>query len=271
MVMAAELDEVVEAGRTAVRPVLDVVGIDGAGARAAGEAAATVAGLERATKRRRDAPAYQRARDAVRSGELGPLTHVFARRSTSAADARRLAGRVSVVQYLGIHDIDALLWIVGSPIVAVRAVGVRRRTDELRLDDAVLATLRFGNGAIGTLECSWLRPDGPAGVVAARMDVFGCDGVVEVTPYAPSVHVYRAGAVEAPIAAYGLEAGPHGEIASIYRDEVLSFLAAVRGRPDGGCTAEEGLEAVRVVEAIERSLRASGEEVEVFPDRPPVR
>jgi predicted dehydrogenase len=207
-------------------------------------------------------PAYQRARTAVAAGELGQLTHVFARRSTSASDAERLAGRVSVVAYLGIHDIDALMWVVGSPIVSARAVAVRRGMAAPDLDDAVVSTLRFANGAIGTLECSWLRPDGPAGVIGARMDVAGCDGVVEVTPYAPTVSVYRAGTVESETPAYALDRGAHGQIAGIYRDEVLSFLAKVRGGDDAGATGLEGLAAVRVVEAIERSLR-DGDEVSI--------
>src|SRR5215210_4206022 len=69
VVVAAELDEVVQARRATVRPVLDVVRVDGAVIRAAGEAAAAVAAAQRAAQRRRDAaslaPDAQRAAGAL--------------------------------------------------------------------------------------------------------------------------------------------------------------------------------------------------------------
>ena len=52
VVMAAQQDEVVEAGLAAVGPVVDMVGVDEAAGRAAGEAAARVAALERAAQGR---------------------------------------------------------------------------------------------------------------------------------------------------------------------------------------------------------------------------
>ena len=54
MVVGAEEGDVVEARLTTVRPVPDMVPIEMVFARAAGEAAAAIAPLERSTQRRRD-------------------------------------------------------------------------------------------------------------------------------------------------------------------------------------------------------------------------
>ncbi len=73
MVQAAQGDEVRELGLPAVGPVLDVVRVDIALVRATGEAAAAIAGVERAADRRGDAAGF--APDIERLAALG-LEHL---------------------------------------------------------------------------------------------------------------------------------------------------------------------------------------------------
>ncbi|HPL27914.1 MAG TPA: Gfo/Idh/MocA family oxidoreductase, partial [Anaerolineae bacterium] len=107
-------------------------------------------------------PNYGRARQAVRSGTLGDLVHVNARRNTSMGDAARLAGRTSITYYLGSHSVDTLQWVMNSPICEVTTISVQKALRHLGVDDTVLSLLRFQSGAIGALENSWIRPDGAA-------------------------------------------------------------------------------------------------------------
>lgn len=213
-------------------------------------------------------PAYVRAREAVQAAEIGEVVHAAARRNTSWTDALRLAGRTSVTYYLALHDIDVLQWIVGSPITSVRARGVRKAMARFGVDDTVLSLVEFGNGAIGTLEASWLRPDGPSGPKAQLLEVMGTQGMIEVTPAASSVDVYRANHVRMANQAYVFTPGADGRIPGIYRDEIAHFLDCIaRGRAPV-CGGPEALSAVLVADAIERSAMTSSEvRIKAMPQR----
>ena len=104
---------------------------------------------------RRHSPFMLAARAAVRDGLLGPLvavtaTTLFVKPSDyyDAAPWRRLPGGGPILINL-IHDIDALRMLVGE-VVAVQAMAsnhVRR----FEVEDTVAVSLRFGNGALGSM------------------------------------------------------------------------------------------------------------------------
>lgn len=53
----------------------------------------------------------------------------------------------------GIHSVDLLQWYVG-PVESVQSLSANIRHKELEVEDTIVSTLRFANGALGTLECS---------------------------------------------------------------------------------------------------------------------
>jgi UDP-N-acetylglucosamine 3-dehydrogenase len=207
-------------------------------------------------------PAYARARGAVKEGEIGEVVHAYTRRNTSWSEALRLHGRTSVTYYLAVHDIDALQWVIGSRIVSASARGVRKAMARFGVDDAVLSLVRFENGAIGILETSWLRPDGPSGPRAQLMEVMGTVGMIEVTPGAASFNLYTTNRTQANNQAYLFTPGPDGRIPGIYRDEIAHFLACISSGQPTVCGGREALSAVIVADAIERSA-ATGKEVQI--------
>jgi predicted dehydrogenase len=207
-------------------------------------------------------PAYGMAREAVRAGDIGDVVHTWVKRNTSVGDADRLRGRTSIVDYLGIHDIDALHWVTGQRIVNVTAYSVRNRMGTQGVDDAVQALLRFENGAIGTLECSWLRPNEASGSWGSAMSVWGTKGVIEVTPYATGFAIAAGGKSSGANQTYLTKVGPHGVMTGIYRDELSNFVESVRGRHTAACSGQEGLAAVCVADAIKESL-TTGSTVDV--------
>lgn len=63
---------------------------------------------------------------------------------------------VGVVTDLASHDIDAMNFILDSPVETVYAQVARRiHTSH---EDMILGTLRFANGAVGALDVNWLTP-----------------------------------------------------------------------------------------------------------------
>jgi predicted dehydrogenase len=53
----------------------------------------------------------------------------------------------------GIHSVDLLQWYMG-PVESVQSVTANVKHKGIEVEDTVVSTLKFANGALGTLECS---------------------------------------------------------------------------------------------------------------------
>ncbi len=53
----------------------------------------------------------------------------------------------------GIHSVDLLQWFMG-PVESVQSVAANIRHKGIEVEDTIVSTLRFANGALGTIECS---------------------------------------------------------------------------------------------------------------------
>ena len=53
----------------------------------------------------------------------------------------------------GIHSVDLLQWYMG-PVASVHSVAANVRHKGIEVEDTIVSTLKFANGALGTLECS---------------------------------------------------------------------------------------------------------------------
>lgn len=104
-------------------------------------------------------PRYAIVQSRVSAGELGTTLHVVTRRNNPVSFGRHLASRTTLPLYLSIHDLDAMQWIVGAPIVRVYAEGVSRGCTGAATIDAITATMRFADGSIGLHETTWALPE----------------------------------------------------------------------------------------------------------------
>jgi len=201
-------------------------------------------------------PSYGEAFKAVRSGKLGEVVHVGARRTTSISDAERLAGRVTITFYLGSHSVDVIQWIVGSPIVEVTSISASNVMKRFDVDDTVMSILRFENGAIGTLENSWIRPQGAGSRrLGASLVVMGTEGAVKVEPFQERINLYQHNYTEPMLPAYSFGPTAFDGIGGIYRDEFAHFIQCIRTGASPIVLPDQALSAIRVCEAIEQSIR----------------
>jgi predicted dehydrogenase len=197
--------------------------------------------------------------EAVQSGRLGEVVHVAVHRNTSIADTEQLRGRTSIVDYLGIHDIDVLEWVTGRRVVEVAAKAASLRMRKFGADDAVQALMCLDNGAIGTLECSWLRPNEADSQWGSGMAIWATDGALRVTPYAAGLTVAAEGRSAWSNQVYLTESTSGSPLGGLYRDELANFVAFVRGDDTPACSGIEGLRAVQVAAAMKTSLSAHGQ------------
>lgn len=71
----------------------------------------------------------------------------------------------------GIHSVDLLQWYMG-PVESVQSVAANIRHKNIEVEDTIVATLKFINGALGTIECSTAVFPG----ALKRIEVMGTGG-----------------------------------------------------------------------------------------------
>mgnify|MGYP005714178449 CR=1 FL=1 len=101
--------------------------------------------------------------ETARAGRFGQLTFVQAQgpwwRDQAYYDTSEWKGTWSLdgggaLMNQGIHSVDLLQWIVGSPVEEVSGRIATLAHERIEVEDTAAATLRFANGALGTLACT---------------------------------------------------------------------------------------------------------------------
>jgi len=98
-------------------------------------------------------PAIAAVKRHLQEGQYGDLVTATARRVSSFPGRVRDIG---VVMDLGVHEIDVLRFLVGSPVESVFALGGRKLHGNF--EDHANVLLRFQNGVHGFVEVNWLTP-----------------------------------------------------------------------------------------------------------------
>jgi predicted dehydrogenase len=159
---------------------------------------------------------------------------------------------------LGVHWIDLFRWLLGDEVRAVSGCNVKVNT-EYDIEDNSFAHLRFAGGAVVALDISYTVPDSfPHGrdlYIALR----GTRGVISWAPaYEGQKDILFACSDAAGASArqqsreFELEQvkGYSGIMGLEY---VRAFVGAVRRNAEPPVTGEDGVAALRVVEAVYRS------------------
>ena len=196
-------------------------------------------------------PRYVQVYAAAAPERLGEPIHVRAKRNGVRSTARRLGGASSILFYMGVHDIDAMQWIVRSRIARVYA----QKRDVLGTgnEDALYAVVNFENGAIGSLDYSWAWPDGLMNGYRAAFEIVGtraaaCLDVTDQGFYTVTDERTAGGDTH-------LWPEINGRIVGDLADEIAHFVeATLAGRPYAQ-HHREALDAIPVLDALAESAR----------------
>jgi predicted dehydrogenase len=157
---------------------------------------------------------------------------------------------VDVVQDLMIHDLDLVLHMVQSEIREIRASGAPVLSGKV---DIASARIEFANGAVANLTASRIS--------AEKMRKFRW---FQHEQYF-SLDLGRQTAVCRQVQPADTTAGreiAHQEIpvqsGEPLRQELESFIRAVRGEGPNGCRGEEGLAALEAAHAVLARIAAAG-------------
>lgn len=195
------------------------------------------------------------------AGHFGQVDFVRIHRANTRGGVARLGGRVSVSAFLGVHDLDLLLWLTDARVARASARGRKVFTGQW---DVVLAHLDLDNGILASVENHWLIHDALARSCIAGLQVFGTKGtaVLDLSTDELEVATDELGATRRVDSRNWTHDG--GITGGSLRRELEAFVECARGGVPVPVTGEDALRAVLAVDLIEASLRC-GHAVEARP------
>jgi predicted dehydrogenase len=154
---------------------------------------------------------------------------------------------IDVVFDLMIHDLDVVLSIVPSEVVAVEAVGVAVLTPK---PDIANARLKFASGCIANITASRISKDR-----VRKIRIFQRDAYLSVDYAAQEVEHWRLVRGDGPMPAID---GGKLEVANEepLKRELADFVGAVRDRRAPAVTGADGLRALQLAQRITDAMKA---------------
>jgi len=199
-------------------------------------------------------PRYALAKEAVDRDEVGEIVHMSALRNTSPLSPRYLKGRVSIAFFIGVHDLDQLMWMAGSPIERVyaesRGMLIKQETG---VDDTMLSLIRFKNGVIAQMNHTWACPLIREARLQSRLDIVGTKGQISVEVWNQGLKIYSPDGIRFQDVSYGPTM--YGERVGNMRLQLEHFLKCILRDEKPLVGIEEGLAGVRAATALEESIR----------------
>ena len=213
---------------------------------------------------RRTEPEFQRVQAAIAAGELGQLVlgsmsmpYLRLQSYYESADWRgtwALDGGGALINQ-GIHLVDLLLWLLGDA-AEVRATAATL-THAIEVEDCVTATLRFANGALGSITATTAAAPG----FPHRVEIYGDRGGVQiegeqVVRWEGENRASRTKEprTRAPVAA-GAGASPTG-IGAVGHTRLLEdFVTAIRENHNPLAPGREGRRSLALVLAVYEAAR----------------
>lgn len=205
---------------------------------------------------------YAMIQSAVAEGSIGKFLSAYARRMATISEARRLGGRVSPLTYIGVHDIDQILWYHPVPVKSVYAKAIKGRVwEELGTFDSAWLMMEFEDGALGIHEVGWCLPEewakwqSPAswsGFGDVRMNVTGTHGnlFLDFTP----MNLYGVNQEGWKMPDTRHWPSLHNKTIGSAKLEVEHFFECVLNDKTPLVTGEDGRRSLEVMLAAEKSI-----------------
>lgn len=197
-------------------------------------------------------PVVEFAASNLKNGSFGSLISVHTRRVSSFPSRIKDVG---VIIDLGVHDIDIIRYLVGSP--ATRVFAVSGKTKHLDFEDHANIVIEFENGVTGVVEVNWLTP------MKVRMMSMTCiDRFVELDYVTQSVQMSYSELREIdPEDLFHLGVEYHGKKITLKREEPLKreLMDFVEAAEKGSGPLVTGFDAAKTLEIAHSSIVSASE------------
>lgn len=205
-------------------------------------------------------PRFSMIKKSLDEGELGNIIHLYCRRNSPIIGPRRYIGASDLSMHVMIHDIDYINWYMGCEPVKVFAKGRSVLLKEAGMKDVIYALVTYANGAIACLEACWVLPENSPTIIDDKLELVGTKGVAYVDSCDQGVRLVTDNKVTYPDSRhwYYVNGVPAGDLS----EEIMAFVNNILNGTKSIITPKEALDSLRVVDAIERSMK-TGLEAEV--------
>lgn len=178
-------------------------------------------------------PAVQKAKELIDDGVIGDVVSAFAKRVGPLPPRIKDVG-VSID--LAIHDLDIMNYLFEEEVVQVYG-SMNCSFDDSEFEDHAEIMVNFDNESTGIVEVNWLTP-----YKRRELEVTGTAGIISVDYIKQSIEVYGKFAQDIQI--------KHEEP---LKGELKSFVNAVMNGIEPEITGEDGLKALKMVIAANKS------------------
>jgi UDP-N-acetyl-2-amino-2-deoxyglucuronate dehydrogenase len=214
----------------------------------------------------RFAPDLVRLKAAIDGGVLGKPLLGSARvkwwRPPEYYSASRWRGRRSLdgggaVMNQGIHTLDLLLWLWGDidRVFAKQTAALH----DIEVEDTLVATLQFENGALATYEATTAAYPG----YPRQIELTGSEGTVTIRQdriVAADLRTRHPGLAPSEVVDNASASSPIVSDVSGHKAVIEDFLAAIRNDTEPRCNGPEGRRSVALVDALYRSAHTGAEQ-----------
>ncbi len=207
-------------------------------------------------------PAVSRLKALVSSGELGEVFYVYAHRLNLGI----IRQDENALWSLGPHDLSVAMYLFDQEPVEAQASGHSYLRNGV--EDVVFATLRFGDGKVAHFHMSWLDPH-----KERKITVVGSEkmAVFDDMSRDEKLKLYDKGVQKPEYESYGeyinLRFGdvviPHLPNDEPLKLECEHFLQCLVERKQPTSDGRDGLRVVRALDALQCSLDAGGQSVQL--------
>lgn len=160
----------------------------------------------------------------------------------------------------GIHSVDLLQWYMG-PVESIQSVSANIRHKDIEVEDTIVSTIKFANGALGTIECSTAVFPG----ALKRIEIMGTEGTAileesslikwEFEKESKEDENIRNAVQSGNISNGGGAANP-ADISFIgHQKQIEDFIRAIETGGEPLVDVDEGRKSVEIVSAIYESAR----------------
>jgi predicted dehydrogenase len=209
-------------------------------------------------------PPMVQARDAIRRGDIGTPSYIYARLSNTVmvpTEMLRWSGRSSALWFLASHMVDIVRWMLDDEPARVYAVSRSSVLREAGVDapDFHVATIEFRSGAVALFEHAWILPRSHPTVKDLKMEILGSRGAINIDgSHNRTLELYGERATWPDLLAP--PTGPH--LTGFVLDSIVHFVDCVTSGAAPIATGADGVAVTRILCAIEESAQ-SGQPVEL--------
>ena len=195
-------------------------------------------------------PAFSKASELLQQGELGDIVSIhehFRFPGDSRVPKwvwRHASSGGGVLLYSGIHNLDRILWFVGSHAASVTGI-VGTHSHDVDVEDGVGAVIKFENGCYATVVGN--QPSSVVPSPFSRTEVYCRQGTIIVSNGTELTVVSNDGEVSTQ----------NFEPVGHFEQQARNVVNAILNSESAFVTMEDGVEAYRIAEAVYESSRAN--------------